>query len=554
MEATAEHITCDWSASGIEFTATFGGDVTFEVHATTYPGGDTEGCYFRAYVDGAAYKNGNSDYYTVKEGNSEIVLKNVPKGTHTVRLVKVTGYTLANAELKSVSLSGTVQKAPPAQKDLLIEFVGDSMSCGWGVVGNYDGAYTAQDATLAFPYLIATALNADCSVVALSGQGIIKGTPGIANGYRYSSPNRSKATEYAFHRKADVVVINADTNDAYSNYATATYLEALGNFVKYVREKNGADTHIILVANMMKTLYTDAIANYVKGLGGADNRYYFYRATTAEGVHTAHPTAEEHITYAAELGAMIDSILDGTYSDEEKTPTIPTNAVPVYTQNFNHATNATDAGVSNLYGGTKAPTVTDGKLCVPKMAWGDKPFLELVGRDVFRNAPGKYMVSMDLDVTELNNLSIVLNGTADAAADTSYKRKGASIVQIKVRKEGSTADIKGTPANFNDGNSFIVIRHGYFAATDGTQNMKDNSTVYARPIEKNASSLSFRLTVIVDSTPTNGCDILVFVDDAYVTTYHLGNEYDVTANSSVYLWAENTVTTVDNLTVSKIES
>ena len=550
MEATADHITCDWSASGIEFTATFSGDVTFEVNATTKMGGGKEGCNFRAYVDGAIYKNGESDYYEAK-GASTIVLKNVPEGTHTVRLVKATGYTLANVELKNVYLNGTVAETAPAANELFIEFVGDSISCGWGVVGAFDGAYSSQDATLAYPYLIADALDADYSVVALSGQGIIKGNPGIANGYKYASPFRSKATEYAFTRKANVVVINADTNDAYDNYPTANYIEALGDFVEYVREKNGADTHIILVCNMMKVLYTEAIGNFVKDLGGAESKYYVYKATTAAGVHTAHPTAEENVKYAEELGGMINAILEGTYSDEVAPPTIPVNVAPIYTQRFDNVTTLADAGVTHLYGGTsEGLSIADGKLNVSKLAWGAKPFVEVVSRDTFAGAPGKYMVSVDFDITDLANLSLVLNGTDTAANDTSYKRKGASIIQLKVRKEGSTSDIKGVPSNFNGGDSWIVIRHGYFKASDGSQVMNDNSAVYARAIEKDATSLKFNLTVVVDSTPTDGCEIMVFVDGAYVATYNVGNEYDVTANSSIYLWAENTATTVDNLVVS----
>lgn len=550
MEATADHITCDWSASGIEFTATFSGDVTFEVNATTKMGGGKEGCNFRAYVDGAIYKNGESDYYEAK-GASTIVLKNVPEGTHTVRLVKATGYTLANVELKNVYLNGTVAETAPAANELFIEFVGDSISCGWGVVGAFDGAYSSQDATLAYPYLIADALDADYSVVALSGQGIIKGNPGIANGYKYASPFRSKATEYAFTRKANVVVINADTNDAYDNYPTANYIEALGDFVEYVREKNGADTHIILVCNMMKALYTEAIGNFVKDLGGAESKYYVYKATTAAGVHTAHPTAEENVKYAEELGGMINAILEGTYSDEVEPPTIPVNVAPIYTQRFDNVTTLADAGVTHLYGGTSdGLTVADGKLNVSKLAWSAKPFVELVSRDTFAGAPGKYVVSVDFDITDLANLSLVLNGTDDAVADTTYKRKGASIIQLKVRKEGSTTDIKGTPDKFNGGDSWIVIRGGYFKATDGAQTLTDSDAAYARVIEKDATSLKFNLTVVVDSTPTDGCDLLVFVDGAYVTTYHFGNEYDVTANSSIYLWAENTATTVDNLVVS----
>ena len=52
MEANESYLTCDWSASGIEFAATFSGDLYFEVKVNAKKGGGVEGCYFRAYVDG----------------------------------------------------------------------------------------------------------------------------------------------------------------------------------------------------------------------------------------------------------------------------------------------------------------------------------------------------------------------------------------------------------------------------------------------------------------------------------------------------------------------
>ena len=194
MEATADGIPCDWSASGIEFVATGKGDMTFALTVTTNMGAGKEGCFFRAYVDGAAYLNGESAYYEVKKGDATITLKNLPEGTHTIRLVKVTGYTLANTMLKSVSFDGTVAETAPAAKNLLLEFVGDSICCGWGVIGDHKGAYSDQDATMAYPYLIAEAMGADLSVMALSGQGLTVGNPGILAGYKYASPNRSMKT------------------------------------------------------------------------------------------------------------------------------------------------------------------------------------------------------------------------------------------------------------------------------------------------------------------------------------------------------------------------
>ena len=235
MEATADGIVCDWSAAGVEFVATGKGDMTFSLSVTTNLGGGKEGCFFRAYVDGAAYLNGESAYYEVKKGDATITLKNLPEGTHTVRLVKVTGYTLANTTLRSVSFDGTVAETAPAAKNLLLEFVGDSICCGWGVIGDHKGAYSDQDATMAYPYLIAEAMGADLSVMALSGQGLTVGNPGILAGYKYASPNRSMKAEYGFARKADYSILNVGTNDAFQNLSAADFEAKLKELLEEVR-------------------------------------------------------------------------------------------------------------------------------------------------------------------------------------------------------------------------------------------------------------------------------------------------------------------------------
>ena len=551
MEATADYITCDWSASGIEFTATCKGDVTFEVKATTKMGGGKEGCYFRAYVDGAAYLNGESPYYEVK-GDSKITLKNLPDGTHTIKLVKATGYTLANVDLKSVYLEGTVGETAPADNQLFIEFVGDSISCGWGVVGGYNGAYTDQDATLAYPYLIASSMKADYSVVAVSGQGIIKGNPGIAGGYRYASPYRSAKVEYGFERKANVVVINADTNDAYDNYPTETYIEALKNFIKYVREKNGENTHIVLVCNMMKINYADAIGNLVKTLGGAESKYYYYKAKTAEGVHTSHPTAEENVTYASEIGGLIKSILDGTYKDEveeEVIPTIPVNVTPIYKQNFDTASTPADAGVTNLYGGKITPTVADGKLTLPKTAWGDGPFLSLVDRTVFAGKPGLYVVDMDVELTRLGVFGLILNGSTPAASDAKYGRANAFLVTLRL---GSGVDklTSGTIAEKAATND-VYVRTGYFDAS-GAQKTDIQNDKLALALKEGDTSAKIKLTIVVDSSNADGCTVNVFANGEFVYGYTKDNSFDVNGNSYISLWAQDAEFTIDNLVISTV--
>lgn len=536
MEATADHITCDWSASGIEFTATLKGDIFFEVNTSAKKGGGKEGCYFRAYVDGEAYLNGTSPYYELKNGAGVITLKNIPEGTHTIRLVKVSGYTLANVELKNVYLNGTVSETAPAEKDLFFEFIGDSMSCGWGVVGNHDGAYTDQDATLAYPYLVSDALNADYSVVALSGQGIIKGNPGIAHGYKYASPFRSKTTEYSFTRKADVVVINADTNDAYSQYPEETYLKALKAFVEYVRQKNGADAHIVLVCNMMKTNYTRTIETMVKELGGAQSRYYYYKADTAKGVYSAHPTAEENVTYASEIGGMISAILAGSYVDGSK----PTDFINCYEEKFTSA-------VLPLAGGTIVPEISNGTLNVNAPNWNNSRY-QIVSREVFETAPDKTMIEMKVDFSKIGTFALILN----AQADNPNGSKGAIVVSLRL---GTGADAY-TSANDStpiDGTKDLYVSAGVFQLSDGNQNLGLVNKL-ALDIPEGATNATLdKFTVVVENQAV-GCKVYVYIGDTCVANYELANNgYRIAADSYVALWAQNSVCQIDDLKVSAVE-
>ena len=204
-EPSENYISCDWSCSGFEMNVNSfeRGDIVFHASAGA-------NCYFRAYVDGSDW----GKYYVVGVDLCEIVLENVPAGIHTIRLIKVTGHTLACAQVTDVCFAGSISETSPAQKELYIEFIGDSICCGWGMIGSKDGQYTGQDGSLAYPYLVAEAMNADYSITALSGQGLLMGDPGMTKGYLMISPKRS-ASIYNFERTADVVVINVGTNDYY---------------------------------------------------------------------------------------------------------------------------------------------------------------------------------------------------------------------------------------------------------------------------------------------------------------------------------------------------
>ncbi len=297
----------DWTCSGIEFIA----EIT-ELSDITVTASSTAPCYFKAYVDSALWKNGSSDYYTVN-GESTIVLENVPVGTHTVRLVKATGYTLAQAELRKIEVCGSIRAT--ADKELYIEFLGDSISCGWGVVGTHDGGYASQDGTLAYPYLVAEALNADYSIMGLSGRGVIHGTDlNFDKDYLKASPSRSDA-EYGFGRKADVVVINLGTNDRGNHADTAAFEAAYETMLERIFAKNGDDCIVYCLWGAMNDTYNTQIQNAIASYKATHSTAQIYTlelpaSTVAGGAPSwGHPSIEDHAGYTTLLTNALRTVI-----------------------------------------------------------------------------------------------------------------------------------------------------------------------------------------------------------------------------------------------------
>ena len=306
--ASDSAINADWSASGIEFTATCEGDVVFTVETSN-------GAYFRAYVDGEPQMNGETPYFEIT-GSGEIVLKDLAKGTHTIRVIKVTGYTLAFAAFTSVKLTGIISEEAPKDKELYVEFVGDSITCAWGTIGTFDGKYTSQDATLGYSYLLAEALDADYSFTALSGQGICCGTPGVPLGYKYACYGKDATKEYDFARKANLIIVNIGTNDETKAIDQSTFKAEFKAWVEYAKEKNGADCKFLAVTNMKNGTYRSIIEKVFEELGGEAAGYYTYKAERSRNSTASyHPSVEEHAAYVPALLELCKTIIQNQAPD-----------------------------------------------------------------------------------------------------------------------------------------------------------------------------------------------------------------------------------------------
>lgn len=305
---TDKGINLDWAGSGIEVNLNLEGDqrVRFILEAAA-------DCYFKVYVDGEHYKNGEDDYFMILGGEEaeQINLNDLKDGVRNIKIVKVTDYATTSAEIQEVALIGNIVETAPADNELYVEFVGDGITTGAGLM---DGA---EDATKAYAYIAANKLGADYAITAVNGFGLVYDEAmNVADAYLLTSPRAS--AKYKFVREADVVVLNvgtmdfaadALTDDDYAEAFQAAYLELLNT----VRANNNKQTKILCVYGAINDNYATAITAAVTAFGGEAKGVYTLKldattATAEEGI--AFPTAEEQAAYAEAIAAKITAIKD----------------------------------------------------------------------------------------------------------------------------------------------------------------------------------------------------------------------------------------------------
>ena len=166
-----------------------------------------------------------------------------------------------------VTSSAAVPVKPAAKNDLCIEFIGDSITCAYGVEGasNYESfKTTTENFSKSYAYLAAQQLGADYSAVSYSGHGIISGYSSgdkntdslVPDYYTLISKQSDYAVPWDFSvRTNDAVVLNLGTNDI--NYVTAEFetrsvefTEGYLAFLKVIRENN-PDAYIICTLGTM---------------------------------------------------------------------------------------------------------------------------------------------------------------------------------------------------------------------------------------------------------------------------------------------------------------
>ncbi len=231
-------------------------------------------------------------------GNTEkdvVLCTGLEKGNHTIEVIRGTCTDWKYLELYDLTYKGTL--TTPTERELKIEFLGDSITCANGSIkanGVYDYGPLWQDGFYSYAAITGRALNADTSVLSVSG---------INSAQMYTQFTYDN-WDFAAHPQ-DIVVINLGTNDVVQGMSDEAIASACETLLTAVREAYGADTYIVWAYGMMTD---DKVENYQAAVDAFnDDRVLFCDLTSVKNNLGGgmHPDEQGQEDAAAVLTAFL---------------------------------------------------------------------------------------------------------------------------------------------------------------------------------------------------------------------------------------------------------
>ena len=297
-------ITCDWSAAGIAFNAECEGEVAVELSCTAP-------VWWRVWINGQR----QDEIIKCEAGNCRIVLaEGLERGHYSIKLARMTDIKTSLAVLRSLELEKGYLEARPADKPVYIEFVGDSLTCGTGIMNGWQnsdanaGGYLFMDATSTYAFQLANDYftNVDYSFVSVAGSHVATSAKyeNYLEVYPYTSFKRSDEI-YQTPRSADLVVVNLGTNDAFQNLDKNEFQANLKTLIEWIRDDHGQEVKILFVHDFMNDNYIDACVSVIVAMGGEAAGLYYVSVERDTAGGANHPSQAGHDAAAEVLWLYI---------------------------------------------------------------------------------------------------------------------------------------------------------------------------------------------------------------------------------------------------------
>ena len=255
--------------------------------------------YLEVVVDGKPYR------FQTKYAANKITLHGLGNGAHTITICKDTESGNGYLEFAGIECDKLLQlPSKPLKK---IEFIGNSITCGFGADNSETGCskgqwYDQHNAYMAYGPLTARALSAQWELASVSGIGMIHSCCGmkILMPQVYDKLDlRDDSIPYDFNDYVpDLVSICLGQNDGIQD--STAFCSAYVDFVKTVRSKYANAKILLLSSPMADDKLRAVLKNYLTSIqkyfyeNGDQHIYkYFFEKQYNHGC-ASHPDLKEH--------------------------------------------------------------------------------------------------------------------------------------------------------------------------------------------------------------------------------------------------------------------
>ena len=299
-----------WSGTG--FVARFQGT------SLTAQLGNEGGFIFKAVVDGVP-----QPAFTSMPGVGRYALATgLPAGDHTVALYRQTEGPMGLSQLHGLTVGDGALLDPPPAPRRRIEVVGDSISCGFGILGSLDDddCYGTESHWDAYPSVMARALGAEVSTIAGSGRGVIRNYPGDSIDTMPEIYERTLATSpdptWAFASAPQAVIINLGTNDLGNGKGDPgpRFAMRYRSLVETIRSRCPRALILCTIGPMTSASESAIVYGYIRTVlearaAAGDTQIALFdgidRQTPDKYACACHPNVAENAIMAAQLGAEL---------------------------------------------------------------------------------------------------------------------------------------------------------------------------------------------------------------------------------------------------------
>ena len=401
---TGEALWFGLTDSGVEFDFT-GKKCEIDMSGTSSAFNATNGARVKVYGDGKVMFD---ECLTENKTKLQTITLDFDKsGKHTVKVLKVSECPQNNVTIEEIRVDS--DKITPSENGShTIEFIGDSITCGYGVDGGLKETFvtSTEDGTKTYAYKTGEYFNADISCVSYSGCGAVSGytngdNPNTQNlmkdfyeltghSWDWYKPLNTTIDNYkwSFDEIPELIVINLGTNDySYTKNNSdkkKQFRTAYKELIEMVRKNNPGSEILCVLGLMGNDLYGDietVVAEYKKDTSdkkincceidnidsAADGFGTDYHPKEASHERAAKTLIKEIIKLYGWTGSGLDlsdpisigdaivTVPDVTYTGKAQTPDV---TVKVGTKTLKKDTDYTTAYADNTKIGKATVTVT----------------------------------------------------------------------------------------------------------------------------------------------------------------------------------------------------